>query len=104
MRAQAFRRMAPDLPLKVNCRTPEDVVRADEALNIQLIETSLERARDPELVKACRDRGIKIMLRDEEDEDYFRGALRSEADLINLDDLSLYNEVRESVRDRPPAP
>ncbi len=91
-----LRTLDKDLPLKVNAHTPEEVREAHEEWDIQIVETSIDRAETSEFVSTCRELGIKIMVYGgDESREYFRRALDSEADAINLNDVRTFTEVRD---------
>lgn len=59
-RARKFRRIAPDLPLKMNSRTGGDVHRHKREFDHQIVEQGPNEAT-PEVMAACREHGIRIM-------------------------------------------
>jgi len=75
----------PKLALKINVSSVEDVIEADERYGAQIVEVNLADMRQ-ELVDACRDRGIKIMVvQMEKDLDAYRRILQWNVDMVNLD-------------------
>jgi glycerophosphoryl diester phosphodiesterase len=91
-----LRTLDQGLPLKVNAHTPQEVREAHEKWGIQIVETSIERAEDADFMATCRDLDIRIMVYGgDESPEYFRRVLDSEADLINLDDVRTFVEVRD---------
>jgi glycerophosphoryl diester phosphodiesterase len=91
--ARCFRLLAPDLTLKMNAKTVEDVIKAHEAYGADIIEIGLDRVSQ-ELVDACRERGMRLMLiHGEKDADAFRRMLAWEPDLVNVDHADLFARV-----------
>ena len=60
-RALEFRKLDDQLPLKVNVSSVADVRDAAERYQANIVETSLRNMTD-ELVEACRQRNLKIMI------------------------------------------
>lgn len=93
-----FRRLAPDLNLKMNAHTPEEVLEAKEKYGAQIIECNVKEITH-ELVKVCRDNDIKIMAyADSNTEEEFREVINSEADMVNLDKPELYIQVLQEEK------
>jgi glycerophosphoryl diester phosphodiesterase len=83
--ALEFRRLAPELALKINVSKVADVVKAAEVYRANIVEVELpDMSRD--LVTACRDRRLKIMIHHKKnDPAAFRQILAWEADIANVD-------------------
>ncbi len=82
--ALEFRRLAPDLALKINVSKVADVVKAAEVYQANIVEVELpDMSRD--LVTACRERHLKIMIHHKKnDPAAFRQILAWEADIANV--------------------
>ena len=81
---QELRRLAPHLALKVNVESVEDVVRAHELFQANIVEVALEQMSQS-LQSACQSRGIKVMIyHQQKDVAAFRSILDWNADMINL--------------------
>ena len=90
---EEFRKLAPELSVKVNAHSPEEAIAAQKAYDANIIECNVKEIT-PELVHVCDSLGVKIMAyADNNTEEEFRAVIRSEADLVNLDKPSLYLEV-----------
>lgn len=91
--ARALRTLAPHLALKINVKSVEDVVRAHEIYQANLVEVGLEHM-SAALRTACQSRGIKVMLyQQEKDPVAFRSVLDWDADLINLNHADAFLDV-----------
>lgn len=83
--AYDFRRLAPDLALKVNADDAAAAVAAHDSLAANIIETSLDQLT-AEFVATCRSRAMKIMVyHTEKDPVAFRSILDWGVDMINCD-------------------
>ena len=99
-KARRFRELAPDIPLKMDVRTPQEVERAALEFGAKLIETQLPRLTS-EFLSTCRKHDMKIIVCAAENtpEEYER-LLLSEADLIMLDDPDLCVRLRRQMKER----
>lgn len=80
-----FREVTATLPLKINVRGPEDVLRAKRDYNASVVEFSLENMSEA-LAAACRQADIKTMImHTRNDPDAFRRILKWQVDLVNVD-------------------
>lgn len=80
-----FRRLAPDLALKVNAKSVAGVIEARERLRANIVEVELGAMSEP-IVAACRAHGLKLMINYMgNDPDCFRQVLQWGADMINTD-------------------
>ena len=86
-----FRRIAPDLPLKINADNIEQAQEAIHTYQPQIIEMRASAAMD-ELIDWCQQRGIKAMVY-VPDTAHYRQVIRSNADMVNLDDPVLYLQL-----------
>lgn len=93
-----LRALSPDIAIKLNVRTPQDVRRAKKTLDASIIETTLPYAT-PELLSVARDLGIKVMIiESSRSREAFRRVLGLEVDLINLDYADIFLEVEREFR------
>lgn len=91
-RARKFRRIAPELPLKMNSRNADDVHRHKHEFNHQIVEQGPNEAT-PEVVAACREHGIRMMAHvfgekgksDAELHALYRRVVELGYDMVNLD-------------------
>jgi glycerophosphoryl diester phosphodiesterase len=91
--ARFFREMAPDLTLKMNAESTEHIVDAAEKYQADIIEISLDKV-NPEMVKECRERGLRVMLiHGEKDPDAFRQMLFWRPDLVNVNYGDVFSQV-----------
>lgn len=79
-----LRALDENVAIKINVRTPEEVIAAHESVGATIVETGLEDVTDA-LLQTCRALGIKLMVYvKENDPDAFRRVLDWGADMINL--------------------
>ncbi len=91
--ARRFKELAPDLPLKINVRTPADAVRAHDEYGAKIVEMALEDC-DEEMRATCTRLGLRVMIYEPGTGDNFRRIIHNgDADMVNLDDLTLYLEL-----------
>jgi glycerophosphoryl diester phosphodiesterase len=105
-RALEFRELDKKLPLKVNVGNVNDVRDAVERYQANIVETGL-RQMSPELIDACHERNLKIMvLQTKNDPAAFRRIVELKADMVNLDhgDVFLKIEREMSGKAAPAAP
>jgi len=89
-RARRFRRLAPDIPLKLNIDDPQQLYHRVLPVGATLVEVELERLSE-ELVDACRSAGVALMARcGAPDPEAYRQCNELGVDLINLDHPALY--------------
>jgi glycerophosphoryl diester phosphodiesterase len=95
-----LRELYPSLPIKINANSIEDVVEADEVYQADIIQMRLNNM-SKQMVDACRQRGIKIMIyHREKDVGAFREVLRWGVDMIICDHGNVFAEVaKEFYRD-----
>jgi glycerophosphoryl diester phosphodiesterase len=94
-----FRAMAPELRVKINAHSLEEVKEAKKEHNANIIECNV-REITPDMVQLCDSLGIQIMAyADSNTKEEFEAVIRSEADLVNLDKPSLYLEVLQAMQD-----
>jgi len=96
--AKSFRRLAPDLALKINAETPREVERAKREFNAQIVECALGSVT-PEFKEACRKNGVKIMiLEGENDSDAFRRIIESGVEMVNLNHPDVFIRLRDDIK------
>ena len=96
---KTFRKLAPELSVKVNAHSPEEAIAAKKEYDADIIECNVKEIT-PELVHVCDSLGIRIMAyATSNTEEEFRAVIRSEADLVNLDKPSLYLKVLEDAQE-----
>ena len=96
---EEFRELAPELRVKINAHTPQEVREAKEKYDPYVIECNVNEIT-PEMVATCRDLNIKIMAyADSNTAEEYRAVIRSEADLVNLDRPTLYLEQVRHMND-----
>lgn len=96
--ALELRALAPQVALKINVKSVEEVVRAQEIYRANLIEVGLAHMSET-LRAACRNRDIKVMIyQQEKDPVAFRAVLDWEADLINLNHADAFLEVMRTYQ------
>lgn len=82
--ARTFRQLAPDLALKINASTVDEVIRAHEEYQAEIVEVEFEQMSQP-ILDACRERAIKLMVYQRTDDaGAYRQILDWGVDLINL--------------------
>ncbi len=97
--AQQLRALAPHLALKINVKTVDDVLRAHEHYQANIVEVGLAHMT-PDLQAACQARGIKIMIyHQQKDPAAFRAVLDWGADLINLNHGDAFLDVLRAYED-----
>ena len=88
-----FRALNKELALKINVRTAADVQRAYDRYGANIVEVGLGNM-SPELVDACRQRGIKVMVYHQaKDPEAFRQVIDWGADMINLNHGDVFKKV-----------
>ncbi|GAB4454669.1 MAG: glycerophosphodiester phosphodiesterase family protein [Armatimonadaceae bacterium] len=98
--ARAFRKLAPDLQLKINAGTVEQIEKAHQEYGAQIIEIGLNNLT-PETIRACRDRKMKIMvIHMQNDPAGFRKIIEMGADMVNLDHADVFLAVQKEVTAR----
>ncbi|MDX1931900.1 MAG: glycerophosphodiester phosphodiesterase family protein [Capsulimonadales bacterium] len=99
-RAKEFRRLAPDLPLKINASTVPEIEAAARDYHADIIEIGLKHLT-PETLAACHDRKMKLMvIHMPNDPAGFRQIIERGADMVNLDYGDVFLSVLRSTRPR----
>lgn len=102
--ARRFRGIAPGLELKINAASVEDVEAAARDFRADIIEVRLPNLT-PELIDACRDRGLEIMVYQPlPDREAFARILELGADKVNLNEADVFMEVRRERAEAGAAP
>jgi glycerophosphoryl diester phosphodiesterase len=95
-----FRRLAPDLQLMTNAYSAQDVVRAHQRYQADLVETELPWIT-PQLVAACRRYDIRLMLvANHKDTAAYRRILLWGADLVNLNHADAFLAMQRNFFNR----
>lgn len=96
---EKFRELAPELRVKINAHTPEEVREVQKKYDPYIIECNVNEIT-PEMLATCRDLNIKIMAyADSNTAEEYEAVIRSEADLVNLDRPLLYLEQLRQLQD-----
>jgi glycerophosphoryl diester phosphodiesterase len=91
--ARCFRRLAPDLLLKVNAKTVAGVIEADEVYQANIVEIGSDKVNQ-DLVDACRQRGLKVMLNyGGRDPKVFRRMLSWRPDMVNVNHGDIFARI-----------
>lgn len=91
--AEKFRALDQKLALKINVRNPIEVAQAKGRFGANIVEVGLENM-SPQLVEACRDRNIKIMIyHPKKDAEGFQKVVGWNPDMINLNHPDLFLKV-----------
>lgn len=91
---RAFREVARTLPLKINVKSPQDVVRASNEHNAAIVELSLSDMSE-EMASVCAERNIRTMiLESRNDPDAFRRILAWQVDMVNVDHGDVFLRYR----------
>lgn len=102
--AHAFRRLAPQLALKVNASDAAGVTAAVKQFGANIIECSLADLTH-DLVAACRAHHVKLMVfHKENDPGAFREILRWDVQMINCDHGDVMAQIAAEHAGRPAAP
>ena len=96
-----LRQMAPDLQLKINVSSVDDVIKVHETYGANIIEIGLD-SMSQELMDACRQREIKTMIfHGKKEPEAFREVLRWGVDMINLDHGDVFKKIAEESQKEP---
>ncbi len=91
--ALQLRALDPQLQLKINVENVANVIDAHERFRANIVEVALEKM-SPELVAACRARGIKLMIyHPAKDPTAFQAVLDWDVELINLNHGDLFKQI-----------
>ena len=93
-----LRALDDKLQLKVNVKNVADVIEATERYRANIVEVGLDNM-SRELVDACRERGLKVMVyHQEKDPEAFREVIRWGVDMINLNHGDVFAKVAREFR------
>lgn len=96
---EEFQELAPELRVKINAHTPEEVREVQEKYDPYIIECNVNEITQ-EMVATCRALNIKIMAyANSNTAEEYRAVIQSEADLVNLDRPLLYLEQLAKIQD-----
>lgn len=94
--ALQFRRLAPELALKVNVSNVADVMKAAEVYRANIVEVELP-AMSQDLMTACRERHLKIMIHHKKNNPVaFRQILAWGADIANVNHGDVLARMRDT--------
>jgi glycerophosphoryl diester phosphodiesterase len=97
--ARWFRRLSPDLLLKMNAETVSDIVEAKKVYRADIIEIGFDKVNQ-ELVNACRERALKVMLYyGGKDPGAFRHMLSWKPDMVNVNHGDAFARVAATFRE-----
>jgi glycerophosphoryl diester phosphodiesterase len=95
--ARIFRELAPQLVLKMNAEKIADVINAEQVYHANIIEISLKKVNQ-DLITACRERGLKVMLiYGKKDPRAFRQMLSWKPDMVNVNHGDVFARVAASM-------
>lgn len=90
----AFREVTGTLPLKINVRSPRDVLRAKRDYNASIVELSLDDMSET-LAAVCSANGVRTMIRHGgNDPACFRRILAWQVDMVNVDHGDIFLHYR----------
>jgi len=96
---EEFQELAPELQVKINAHTPQEVRDANDLYHPYIIECNVNEITR-EMIATCYKLDIKIMAyADSNTSEEYRAVIQSEADLVNLDRPSLYLELLQQMQD-----
>ncbi len=94
--ATEFRQIAPDLQLKVNAKSREDILQAYRDLDANIIECGYPISA--ETMTTCQQLGLKLMVNYlGNDESIYRDIIRQQPAMINLDFADRFIRVLEEL-------
>ena len=95
--AREFRRLAPDLPLKINAATVEQVIEAHQKYQASIIEVGLDNLT-PDFMAACRHYGLKVMVNyGGKAPNVFQEIVRWQPDMINTDHGDIFARIQTNT-------
>lgn len=90
LEALRFRRVAPELTLKVNAASTAGIVRAGKKFGARIIECGVS-GRLPEMVETAHGLGMRLMvMTGSSDRAVFRTIIDSGADMVNVDHVDAF--------------
>lgn len=94
-----FHRIAPEVALKVNVRSAEDIVSRALPRGARIVEISTDRLT-PEIVEASHQNGLKVMVNDQHGNyDDYRKMVELQVDMINLDRPERFAEFASNAKE-----
>lgn len=99
-KAQALklRRLDKKMPIKINVKETQELRNARRWFGAKIVETSVEVAT-PAFIKAANAMGIRVMiLYTGSDPEVFRRIVRSGAQMVNLDRLTLFLKIEREAQ------
>ncbi len=98
-KAKELSEIAPDLLLKINADTLDEVREAQRNYKAAIVETSIRKFTD-EYKTLCRELRLKTMIWEPRwNVDLFEKTIQSGADMINLDDPHLFLQIKKQIED-----
>ena len=98
-RAKELSEIAPELLLKINAGSLDEIHQAKEKFNADIVETSINMFTD-EYKALCRQLKLKTMIWEKLwSVDLFKRTLRSGVDMINLDDPHLFLQIKKELEE-----
>lgn len=95
--AEKFREFEQKMALKVNVSNPLQVAEAAGKYHANIVEVDLKNMT-PELVKACHQRDIKVMIyHPQKDAEGFRKVIAWHPEMVNLNHADLFQQVEREV-------
>jgi glycerophosphoryl diester phosphodiesterase len=92
--AREFRRLAPDLPLKINAAAVEQVTEAHHKYQANIIEVEFDDLT-PDFMVACRRYGLKVMVNyGGKAPEVFQEILRRQPDMINTNHGDIFAKIQ----------
>ena len=98
-RALELSEIAPDLFLKINADSRDEVQKAKQKYHADIVETSVDQFTE-EYKALCQELQLKSMIYEAEwSVDLFKKTLQSGADMINLDDPHLFLQIQKEMEE-----
>jgi glycerophosphoryl diester phosphodiesterase len=98
-KADEFRRLDKRLPLKMNARNVQQIDQAQKK-GANIIEVA-PRNFTPEMLAACRQRGLKLMVYEpNKNLDTFRRIVELGADMVNLNHADAFLQVQREIQQK----
>ena len=94
-----FRKLAPEMNLKANAKSPKQILKAIEKFKVQIIESNLKHLND-DFLKTISENNLKLMLWgvNESIEGFKQIITHTSIDYINIDNIVLFQEVKNSFK------
>jgi len=90
--------IAPEMQLKMNAKNIKKAKEAKNKYNASIIECHYKHLND-DFVKVCKENNLKIMLwgLPQNEEGFKKALLHPAIDIVNIDDVVLFNKVKEDL-------